>query len=127
MKPFLFLLVFTSLAATVGAQGLDPVLKKKFDEYLQKGNKDVVLKEDGSIVVPYTAKKGEIEQRAGVYTLPQDGIRYLVPYTKDIAPIPNAMPQLPDVALGKIPNATTPRSLELLKGKLNGITVEPTR
>ena len=121
----LLLALFTTFAATASAQGLDPEMKKKFEEYLQKGNKDVVLKENGSIVVPYAAKRGETKNLPGVYTLPQDGMRYLVPNTKDIAPIPNVMTRLPDVALGKIPNAAAPDGLELLKGKINNLSVTP--
>lgn len=126
MKILLLVLLIT-LTANASAQGLDPEMKKKFDTYLQKGNKDVVLKEDGPIVVPYKGKRAETGKHPGVYTHPQDGMPYLVPHTKDIAPIPNVMNNMPDVALGKIPNAATPRGLELLKEKLNDLTTEPTR
>lgn len=129
MKMILLLILITSLAATAGAQGYDPELKKKFDAYLQKsrvskitiqdfkGSAGIPLIADTSIFIPWQGNTQPVPNKPGVYALPQDGMPCIVPYTADITAIPNAMPFKPIEPFGKIPNATPQTGEELRRNQ----------
>lgn len=119
MKCLLLFFVFTAIYTNTGAQQTNAELQQKLQAILdkQKGNNDFVLKEDGSIVVPYKAKKAETNKRSGVYSLPQDGMPCIVPDTKNIAAIPNAFVKKETLKLGQIPNATPQTGQQLKKNQ----------
>jgi hypothetical protein len=129
MKWMLLLIIFTSLATTASAQAYDPELKKKFDAFLQKNRvSKITIKDfkgsagippiaDTSIFIPWQGNSKPVLPKPGVYALPQDGMPCVVPYTADIAAIPNAMPQKKVEPFGKIPNATPQTGEELRRNQ----------
>ena len=81
---------------------------------------------DTGILVPWKGGHKLNFDKPGVYALPQDGMPCIVPYTADIAAIPNAMPQKQVVPFGQIPNAT-PKTGEELRRNQRQFFAPPSR
>lgn len=113
----LLLAIFTTAAATAGAQEVNPELKKKLDEYLQKRAPNAIPNPQLKSLAPGLGINAGQNRKPGVYALPQDGMPCIVPDTNDIVQIPNALPKKDLPKLGQIPNVTPQTGEELRKNQ----------
>ncbi len=103
MKRLLLLGVLMVAAATASAQETDPNLKKLLEQYQQK---HPVPKVDIQTLGPQVGIGSGLKPPPGVHTLPQDGMPCIVPDTKHLVHMPNALPYFRPPQYGQIPNAT---------------------
>lgn len=96
MKGF-FVLLFCATAATASAQRTNAELEKLFE-------KNKTLLQKVTIQAPMLHPGSSKSYTAGVYPLPQDQMPCVVPDTKAIVAIPNALPTLSIPEIAAIPN-----------------------
>lgn len=125
MKAFL-LTVGRVVASTLSAQNIDPELKQRLDEYMQKQKPNLLPKTDLKTLVPNMGLESWMQAKPGVYALPQDNMPCIVPQTNDIVQSPNAMPQKRVETFGSIPNAT-PQTGEDLRRNFKRFYAPPSR
>ena len=83
------------------------IIKKKLEEFRRRRQREAqqynvwVLPYRGKNIMPLTYLQNP---KPGIYRLSQDGMPCLIPDTKDIAAIPNAVPRVEVPFRSRIPN-----------------------
>ncbi len=116
MSKTVLLILFCGFSSLSFAQVFKPDIKKLADkaaaQNFQKQNKPLVFK--ARLRQPIVTSTS-IKREPGVYALPIDNMPCVVPDTKDIAAMPNALSHFPSLLAGRMPN----------KGSKNAIPIVP--